>query len=264
VIELDLAGAKHRIFVFQLELLIEQIDAGNFDTTVAGDAGACALGAWLDGAGTTLAHLPEYAQLRLDHERFHEQVRHMIGLFSAGDVAGARRILDGPFAEASGTVFAAIAALREACREERHGESASVQPPSPAPADPVTLVGVAPIDVQHREISDIVSRLLVRPHGHLDTPLMIDTLRELGALIARHFDAEEAFMTHAGVPAAQREVHRREHAELLEHYRQLALHPENHDAHGPCSVCLAVERWLADHIHAHDLGLKRYAHIPYP
>lgn len=266
MIELELASAQHQIFVLQLELLIEEIQGGDFDAAVVGNPRACALGTWLYGAGLTLSHLPAHAELLREHERLHEVAGRMVKLFHAGDAAAARNLLVGPFAETSRAVAAAIVALKRAgrARQERVAPGSETASGPLLPTDPDMLTGIALIDAQHGEITEIIIRLLVHPHEHLEAPMMADTLRELGDLIALHFQSEELFMKHAGVPALQLEEHQRQHAELLGRYRRLALQPGMHDASGPCNMCLAVEHWMTDHVRIHDLALKSYAHIPYP
>lgn len=266
MIELEIAGARHQIFVLHLELWIEQIEAGAFDVATSVNHHHCALGTWLYGAGLAFGHLPAYERLVREHERFHQHAGSLVMQFMAGNVADARAIQSGPFAEASRAVSDAIACLKQTARTEREsqapgGETASGLLLAP---DAAILTGISLIDTQHREITEIIIRLLVHPHEHLGAPLMTDTLRELGALIALHFESEELFMKHVGLPAPELEAHQREHAELLSRYQRLAQQPEMHDAAGPCDVCLAVEQWMTDHIHAHDLALRAYAHIPYP
>jgi len=260
--ELDLANTQHQIFVLKLELLIEGIESADYDAVAVGDAAACPLGLWLRGAGAALAQLPAYARLAQEHEHFHREAGHMVSLFNAGEVAAARELLPRVVADASRAVSVAIADLKQAARSLQAPGTRKYPPPVPDAAS--TSLGIASIDAQHREIAEIIARLLVHPHEHLDAPTMADALRELGTLIALHFESEELFMKHVGVPAAELEAHRREHAELLDRYRDLVLPPGKHDAHGPCSVCLAVEYWITEHIRSHDVALKAYAHIPYP
>jgi hemerythrin-like metal-binding protein len=266
MIELELASARHQIFVFQLELLVEQIEAGECDTTTVGDERACALGAWLHGAGMAYAHLPDHALLVREHGRFHQVAAQMVQLFDAGDIDGAREILSGPFTETSRVVSMAIASLKQTARNERERLAASGDTATGPPwaIDAEMLTGIAMIDGQHRDITEIIIRLLIHPHQYLELPVMADTLRELGDLIALHFESEELFMRHAGLPAPELATHQREHADLLGRYRHLALDPGLHDAEGPCNVCLAVEQWMTDHMRLHDVALKAYAHIPYP
>ncbi len=267
MIELELASAQHRIFVLKLELLVERIEEADYDPVVIGDDQACALGKWLNGSGSALAHLPRYAELLDAHKRFHEQAGEMVRCFNAGDIAGATSVLSGAVAEASRAVSAAIEHLRVVARVERK-ELDTLGIPRlrrQAPGiDPELLTGIPLIDAQHQEIAEIINRLLDHPHEQLDAPVMWDTLRELGMLIALHFDSEELFMKHAGVPPAEFAEHQREHAGLLHQYESIAMQAGRHQATGPCGACLAVERWMVDHIRQHDLMLKDYAHVAYP
>lgn len=266
MIELELASARHQIFVFQLELLVEQIEAGEYDAATVGDDRACALGVWLHGAGMAFAHLPDHAHLTREHGHFHHVAARMVQLFGAGDIDGARDILSGPFAETSRAVNTAIANLKQSARSERERQTLSGDAAATPswPIDAAMLTGVSVIDIQHREITEIIIRLLVHPHQYLEVPLMAATLNELGDLIALHFESEELFMRHVGLPAPDLEAHQREHADLLGRYRRLALDPGMHDPDGPCNTCLELERWMTDHIRLHDVALKAYAHIPYP
>jgi hemerythrin-like metal-binding protein len=267
MIELELASAQHRIFVLRLELLVEQIEEADYDHVVVGDDEACALGRWMNGSGRALAYLPQCADLREAHRRFHEQAGEMVRRFNGGDVAGAAAVLSGSFAQASRAVDAAIERLRDVARAEREELDTMGIPRvrRQAPGmDPDLLTGIPMIDAQHKEIAEIARGLLDHPHGHVDAPVVLDTLRELGMLIALHFDSEELFMKHAGVLPADIADHQREHAELLRRYEGVALQAGAHNADGPCDVCLAVDQWMADHVRRYDLMLKAYAHVAYP
>lgn len=267
MIELELASAQHRIFVLKLELLVERIEEVDYDHLVVGDDEACALGKWLHGSGRALARLPQYAELLDAHKRLHGHAGEMVRRFNGGDFAGAAEVLSGAFSEASRTVSGAIGCLRNVARAEQEEVDTMgiprVRPQAPN-IDPELLTGIPLVDAQHREIAEIVRGLLDHPHGDIDAPVMLDTLRELGMLIALHFDSEELFMKHAGVPPAEIADHLREHAELLRRYESIALQAGRHKATGLCDVCLAVEKWMADHVRQHDLSLKAYAHVAYP
>lgn len=105
------ASTSHRIFAFQLELLVDGEEPADCDPAAVANAGACELGKWLVAHAVELAHLPHFRELEATHRRFHEIAGEMICLYRRGDEAAARRLHATRFRESSDSVLAAIAAM---------------------------------------------------------------------------------------------------------------------------------------------------------
>lgn len=76
----------------------------------------CALGCWIHGAGLEHASRPEYQALLDDHAAFHRAAAEVIRVAAAGDINGAKQMLDidSKYADSSKKVVLAISRLRTA------------------------------------------------------------------------------------------------------------------------------------------------------
>lgn len=107
------AATSHRIFAFQLELLVDGDELADCDPEAVANAGVCELGKWLVAHAADFAHLPHFRELEATHRRFHEIAGEMICLFRRGDEAAARQLHATRFRETSDAVLAAIAAMAD-------------------------------------------------------------------------------------------------------------------------------------------------------
>lgn len=74
----------------------------------------CALGRWLEGEGKTAAHLPEFAQLKVEHTNFHRSAADIVVRADRGEKVLAEVALGGnsPYASASTHVTQLLMTLR--------------------------------------------------------------------------------------------------------------------------------------------------------
>ncbi len=107
-------------------------------------------------------------------------------------------------------------------------------------------VGIRFIDGQHRQMLDLVNRVLEGVHQGEDLDDLVAVLRDLVRLTEHHFRAEEMRMAELGADA---DHHRSEHRELLESLRNFTNRLDA-DTVGQCSVFL--RDWLLRHIESTD------------
>jgi hypothetical protein len=65
------ASTAHRIFAFQLEMLVDGMGQEDCDPETVANPTACELGKWLAALAAELAHLPPVRELATTHRRFH-------------------------------------------------------------------------------------------------------------------------------------------------------------------------------------------------
>lgn len=107
-------------------------------------------------------------------------------------------------------------------------------------------VGIRFIDGQHRQMFDLVNRVLEGVHQGKDLEDLVAVLRDLVRLTEHHFHAEETRMAELGADA---DHHRGEHRDLIESLRRFTDRLDA-DTVGECSVFL--RDWLLRHIESTD------------
>lgn len=107
-------------------------------------------------------------------------------------------------------------------------------------------VGVAVIDGQHREMLEIVNRLLEGLRGGRDAGELVETLRELVRCAEHNVATEERLMQEHGLAVAH---HAEEHRRLLEAIRHFDLRL---DPGGLADSASWLREWLLGHIDEDD------------
>lgn len=107
-------------------------------------------------------------------------------------------------------------------------------------------VGIRFMDGQHRQMLDLINRVLEGVHQGKELEDLVGVLRDLVRLTEHHFHAEETRMAELGADA---DDHRGEHRDLIE---SLRFFTDRLDAAkvGMCSVFL--RDWLLRHIESTD------------
>ena len=111
---------------------------------------------------------------------------------------------------------------------------------------PQYAVGIRFMDGQHRQMFDLVNRVLEAAHQGKDLEDLVAVLRDLVRLTEHHFHAEETRMAELGADA---EHHRIEHRDLIESLRFFTDRLDA-DKAGMCSIFL--RDWLLRHIESTD------------
>lgn len=107
-------------------------------------------------------------------------------------------------------------------------------------------VGIRFMDGQHRQMIELVNRVLEGVHQGEDLEDLVAVLRDLVRLTEHHFRAEETRMAELGADA---DHHRGEHRDLLENLRGFTDRLDA-DTVGGCSAFL--RDWLLRHIESTD------------
>ena len=107
-------------------------------------------------------------------------------------------------------------------------------------------VGIRFMDGQHRQMLDLVNRVLEGAYQGKELEELVAVLRDLVRLTEHHFNAEESRMAELGADA---DDHRGEHRDLLESLRFFTDRLDA-DKVGKCSAFL--RGWLLRHIESTD------------
>lgn len=107
-------------------------------------------------------------------------------------------------------------------------------------------VGIRFMDGQHRQMLDLVNRVLEAERQGKELEDLVAVLRDLVRLTEHHFHAEETRMAELGVDA---DTHRGEHRDLIESLRFFTDRLDA-DKAGMCSIFL--RDWLLRHIESTD------------
>ncbi len=107
-------------------------------------------------------------------------------------------------------------------------------------------VGIRFMDGQHRQMLDLVNRVLEAERQGKELEDLVAVLRDLVRLTEHHFHAEETRMAELGVAA---DTHRGEHRDLIESLRFFTDRLDA-DKVGMCSIFL--RDWLLRHIESTD------------
>lgn len=128
-------------------------------------------------------------------------------------------------------------------------EKAGIDGPQSAPRiewSPQFEVGIRFMDGQHRQMFDLVNRVLDGVSRGEELGMVVELLRDLMRLTERHFSMEEKLMAEH---AANADVHRGEHRQLVESLRGFTDRLDA-DTAGQCSAFL--RDWLLRHIESTD------------
>lgn len=107
-------------------------------------------------------------------------------------------------------------------------------------------VGIQAIDGQHREMLELVNRVLAGVRAGRDLEDSVEVLRELVRCTEHHFATEERLMDETGAKATR---HRAEHRRLLEGLQQ---YTDRLDAGTLEKAPRFLRQWLLKHIEAVD------------
>ncbi|HUN69949.1 MAG TPA: bacteriohemerythrin [Burkholderiales bacterium] len=113
-------------------------------------------------------------------------------------------------------------------------------------------VGVRFMDGQHRQMLDLVNRVIEGADGGMALEDLVAILRDLVRVTEHHFHAEETRMAEFD---ADSEAHRSEHRDLIESLRFFTDRLDA-DKVGKCSVFL--RDWLLRHIESTDRAFAAF------
>jgi hemerythrin len=126
-------------------------------------------------------------------------------------------------------------------------------------------LGHAVIDREHRELMELVNRLveaLFDPAAeddetpHVRKRQIADAVDALGRATAAHFASEESIMLGLGYPALAE--HRDQHASLIAQFDDFAAHFRSEAAGSVAMALRFLREWFEYHIEFYDAPLTRW------
>lgn len=120
-------------------------------------------------------------------------------------------------------------------------------------------VGVASVDLEHRELINLINDL----HGMMDEGTthdqVVSALGEIYAQISAHFALEERFMRETEYEAYP--SHKDDHEALLDELRDIMDRVEDDGSFEEERLSRELEQWFTNHFGTHDA--KLHHHHPY-
>ena len=119
-------------------------------------------------------------------------------------------------------------------------------------------VGVASVDLEHRELIELINDLHALIGKNASAEEVVSMLGEIFAQISAHFALEEKYMLDSRYP--RRAEHKADHELLLDELRDimdLVDEDGSYDEHG---LSQDLQRWFTEHFRTHDALLHQHGH----
>jgi hemerythrin len=116
-------------------------------------------------------------------------------------------------------------------------------------------VGVASVDIEHRDLIDLINDLHDLLREGATQVQVIDLLGEIFAQISAHFALEEKFMRDTGYEAYP--DHKGDHEALLDELRDIMDRVEDDGTYDEARLSRELEKWFTEHFRTHDALLHR-------
>jgi len=118
-------------------------------------------------------------------------------------------------------------------------------------------VGVAAVDLEHRELIELINELHERIGAAADNDMTLAMLGEIYAQISAHFALEEKYMRESEYP--QFPQHKEDHEELLDELRDIMDRVEDLGRYDADELSQELGRWFSEHFRTHDALLHAHA-----
>jgi hemerythrin-like metal-binding protein len=116
-------------------------------------------------------------------------------------------------------------------------------------------VGVASVDIEHRELIELINDLHDLTGKGATEEKVLNSLGEIFAQISAHFALEEKFMRDTGYEAYP--DHKEDHESLLDELRDIMDRVEDDGSYEETRLSRELERWFTEHFRTHDARLHR-------
>ena len=116
-------------------------------------------------------------------------------------------------------------------------------------------VGVAAVDLEHRELIELIDGLDADIQEHATQTTVVETLGEIYARISAHFALEEKIMRKAGYDGFA--THKHDHERLLDELLDVIDSVDDAGHYDRERLSLDLERWFSDHFRTHDARLHQ-------
>ena len=117
-------------------------------------------------------------------------------------------------------------------------------------------VGVGMLDEQHRELVEILNKLIGSTNISVNSETLHDALYELIKYAEKHFKCEESLLQDYDYP--ELEAHSKGHSEFIETVANLALSATQNDKSVPEHLLLFLSDWLNRHILIEDMKYRPF------
>ena len=119
-------------------------------------------------------------------------------------------------------------------------------------------VGVASVDLEHRELIDLINELHALLGKNASADEVVSMLGEIFAQISAHFALEEKFMRDTHYPLLAQ--HKQDHEVLLDELRDMMDLVEDDGSYDESGLSEDLRRWFTEHFRTHDARLHRHSH----
>ena len=117
-------------------------------------------------------------------------------------------------------------------------------------------VGVTEVDLEHRDLIDLINDLHAVMGAGATQDKVVDTLGEIYTQISAHFALEEKFMRNSKYPAYP--SHKEDHEILLDQLRDIMDRIEDDGSFDEERLSAELEKWFSDHFRTHDSKLHHH------
>jgi hemerythrin len=116
-------------------------------------------------------------------------------------------------------------------------------------------VGVAAVDLEHRELIELINGLDADMQEHATQTAVVEALGEIYARIAAHFALEEKIMRAAAYDGFA--THKQDHELLLDELLDVIDSVDDAGRYDRVGLSRDLDRWFSDHFRTHDAKLHR-------
>ena len=116
-------------------------------------------------------------------------------------------------------------------------------------------VGVAAVDLEHRELIELINGLDAGMREHASQTTVVETLGEIYARISAHFALEEKIMRKADYDGFT--THKQDHEQLLDELLDVIDSVDDAGRYDRAGLSRDLDRWFSDHFRTHDARLHR-------
>jgi hemerythrin len=116
-------------------------------------------------------------------------------------------------------------------------------------------VGVAAIDLEHRELIELINSLDAEMQEFATQSTIVETLGEIYARISAHFALEEKVMRDSGYDGFA--AHKQDHEMLLDELLDVIDSVDGAGRYDRAGLSRDLDRWFSDHFRTHDARLHQ-------
>jgi len=116
-------------------------------------------------------------------------------------------------------------------------------------------VGVAAVDLEHRELIELINGLDAGMREYATQTTVVETLGEIYARISAHFALEEKVMRQAGYDGFA--THKQDHERLLDELLDVIDSVNDAGRYDREGLSRRLDCWFSDHFRTHDARLHQ-------